>query len=112
MSSRMKDITGQRFGTLTVVGMYGVNSFSQARCLVECDCGTRKVVLAHNLRRNMQTCGGPAHTSRYFVKGTPLRDYCSLTGLNYDTIQTRIKRMGMTPEEAVAKPIRFKRKQL
>lgn len=53
-----KDITGQRFGRLTVIGREGTNKHraSTWRCL--CDCGSEIVVVGSNLRTGWsQSCG-------------------------------------------------------
>jgi hypothetical protein len=47
-----KDITGQKFGRLTVVGSLGG---SRWRC--RCDCGTEKDVTGANLGRSTTSCG-------------------------------------------------------
>jgi hypothetical protein len=47
----VKDITGQRFGRLTVIGFGGVNKHSQALWRCKCDCGNEKLILGGSLRR-------------------------------------------------------------
>ena len=104
MSSRMKDITGQKFGRLTVVSMAGVNSFNQAKCLVECECGNSKVVLANNLRTGHSlSCG--CSRGKHFVEGQSLKRYCAEHDLCYDTMRLRVVDKGIAPEEAVVIPV-------
>ena len=104
MSSRMKDITGQKFGKLTVVAMAGTNCFDQAKCLVKCDCGEFKIVLVNNLRGgNTRSCG--CSRRKYDVKGKPLTRYCAEHELCYDTMRCRVVN-GRSPEEAVGLPLR------
>lgn len=57
--SRTKDITGLRFGNLTVVSFVPrTGSLGGARWLCKCDCGSQKVVLGGNLRSGgTKTCG-------------------------------------------------------
>lgn len=105
MSSRMKDITGQKFGKLTVVAMAGVNPFNQAKCLVECECGKSKVVLANNLRTgHARSCG--CARGKFFIEGKSLKRYCSEHNLCYDTMRCRVTDKGIAPTEAVVLPVR------
>lgn len=49
LSSRNKDITGQRFGRLVALGPVALDSC--VRWLCQCDCGNTAVVSGHELRR-------------------------------------------------------------
>lgn len=52
------DLTGQRFGRLTVVECCGRSKDGQKVYLCRCDCGTEKKVRSGNLRNgNTQSCG-------------------------------------------------------
>lgn len=105
MSSRMKDITGQKFGKLTVVAMAGTNCFDQAKCLVKCECGEFKVVLANNLRGgNTRSCG--CARGKFFIEGKSLKRYCAEHDLCYDTMRCRVTDKGIAPTEAVLLPVR------
>lgn len=42
---KIKDLTGMRFGSLTVVKFSGINKFHQATWVVKCDCGTEKITI-------------------------------------------------------------------
>lgn len=55
----MKDITGERFGLLTVVKRVDMNEFkTKPRWLCSCDCGESVEVLRHNLiSGNTRSCG-------------------------------------------------------
>lgn len=58
--SRRLDLSGQRFGALTVIKSVPSSETSDHNpgCLVKCDCGKEKIVNAHNLRRGRITsCG-------------------------------------------------------
>src|ERR1700731_147524 len=58
MSGRIKDITGQRFGRLVVLGRFGFASDGSVTWTCTCDCGKTKVVPGGNLRRQTTTsCG-------------------------------------------------------
>lgn len=46
---RLRDLTGQRFGRLTVIKRYGKNGNGSATWTCLCDCGNTKVVSGHDL---------------------------------------------------------------
>lgn len=55
---RVKDLTGQRFGRLTVVGYAGKNKQRFALWLCQCDCGTKRTVRSSSLRCGFaKSCG-------------------------------------------------------
>ena len=55
------DMTGQRFGRWTVLGMTARTStdgHKRTACLCRCDCGTERVVYAQSLRGGLtKSCG-------------------------------------------------------
>lgn len=55
------DMTGQRFGRWTVLGMTAITStdgHKRTACLCRCDCGTERVVYAQSLRSGKSmSCG-------------------------------------------------------
>ena len=52
------DLTGQRFGRLTVIGLAPKGKCRQTRWLCRCDCGTEKSVQAGHLRNgSIVSCG-------------------------------------------------------
>lgn len=57
--SRIIDLTGQRFGRLTVLSLSHVNVFAYWNCI--CSCGTKLVACSTRLKRkkrkNIQSCG-------------------------------------------------------
>lgn len=56
--SKVHDITGQRFGRLTVIGRAGSNARGRAMWLCFCDCGRSLVVCGNALLRgNTRSCG-------------------------------------------------------
>ena len=56
--SRLIDLTGQRFGRLTVVERAENRSTGQAKWFCKCDCGNHKVVAGYQLRGGyIQSCG-------------------------------------------------------
>lgn len=55
---KLIDLTGQRFGLLTVVKLVGFNKWNAAMYLCHCDCGREKVILGASLRSwNTRSCG-------------------------------------------------------
>ena len=55
---KIKDLTGKRFGRLTVIELAGIDSKSRARWLCKCDCGNIKDVLSGSLTSgNVKSCG-------------------------------------------------------
>lgn len=74
---KLIDLTGQRFGTLTVIERdHNKWKDEQAHWICKCDCGKTTVVLGGNLRRGIsKTCGANIHK-----KGQNMRD---LTGQRF-----------------------------
>ncbi|MCI1985361.1 MAG: alcohol dehydrogenase [Lactobacillus sp.] len=55
---RRKDLTGQKFGRLTVVNYVGAAKNGNARWLCKCDCGNETVVDGYRLRKGTTiSCG-------------------------------------------------------
>jgi hypothetical protein len=55
---RFIDLTGKRFGKLTVIKIDSKDKFRHLRWLCKCDCGNETVVLSDNLKRNhTKSCG-------------------------------------------------------
>lgn len=80
--SKLIDLTGQRFGRLTVIKRAGSDNQNQATWLCECECGNYTSVGSSDLRRGKTTsCGcyhnecakirmtthGMAHTKLYWI---------------------------------------------
>ena len=56
--SRVKDLTGMKFGRLTVIGRHGSNKRGDAMWLCRCECGNEVVVRGDSLRSGDTTsCG-------------------------------------------------------
>ena len=52
------DITGQKFGRLTVINQDGISKWGDARWLCKCDCGEEKVIAGKSLRGGYtKSCG-------------------------------------------------------
>lgn len=55
--SKLNDLTGQKFGMLTVISR-AENDRKQVRYLCKCDCGNEKIFYSTNLKRGLSTsCG-------------------------------------------------------
>ncbi len=55
---KARDLTGQRFGRLTVIELAGKNKHGQRMWLCKCDCGTEKVVAEKHLKSGgTNSCG-------------------------------------------------------
>ncbi len=54
---KLIDLTGRKFGMLTVIERRGSNSQKSALWLCECECGNKKVIDGHELRRGRVSCG-------------------------------------------------------
>ena len=50
---RAEDLTGQRFGKLTVVSRHGTDKHGNATWLCQCDCGSETIVQAEDLKRGL-----------------------------------------------------------
>lgn len=63
------DLTGQRFGRLTVLGRDGFRRRNRGGSIplwsVRCDCGTEKIVVGANLRRGLTTSCGCTYAIRH-----------------------------------------------
>lgn len=56
------DLTGRRFGRLTVIGRAGSDKQDNAMWLCRCDCGTEKVIRGYHLRSGIiRSCGCLGH---------------------------------------------------
>lgn len=61
-----KDITGQRFGKLVVIGKSTGKEQDKCGWIVRCDCGIEKTVKRNNLvSGNTKTCGCSKHVESY-----------------------------------------------
>ena len=70
--SHAKDITGQRFGMLTVMKRAGTNKHRKALWKCKCDCGRTTVVSSVDLvTGNTKSCGclGKNYAKRNLMKG-------------------------------------------
>lgn len=52
-----KDLTGNRYGALTVLSFISRNSHGVSRWLCRCDCGKEVQVMYQNLGKRTNSCG-------------------------------------------------------
>ena len=58
LGKRSKDLTGQRFGKLTVVSFYKMDDKRQNLWVCKCDCGKEKIATTHHLmQKHTTSCG-------------------------------------------------------
>jgi len=84
----VRDLTGQRYGKLTVIGRAENDKWGRTRWLCKCDCGHEKVVGSQELTRgNTTSCGCNYRTSNKAVDLTGQR-FGRLTVLERDKGRT------------------------
>ncbi len=76
MHGNTKDLTGLRYGKLTVIENAGSDKNGHARWLCKCDCGNKKVVTGTNLIRGLTTSCGCEHRR----KVREIKHYRDITG--------------------------------
>lgn len=60
---KFQDLTGQKFGRLTVIKRVENSRSKQIRWLCQCDCGNRKVILGNSLKTGKTLSCGCLHNS-------------------------------------------------
>lgn len=56
--SKVKDLTGKKFGKLEVIKRMGTDKFKHSTWLCKCDCGKIKIISANNLQKGTtKSCG-------------------------------------------------------
>ena len=72
LSKKVADITGQKFGKLTVREFVQINSRKQSEWLCDCKCGRTRITEAYRLRRgNVKAC----HVCCVEAGAPPVSDY-------------------------------------
>ena len=91
--SKFIDLTGQKFGKLTVIERAESSSTGKTRWLCECECGNRKIVLRDSLRRGKTiSCG-----CNYFVSNKERNKTHGLTGTRLHRIWSSMKQRCNNP---------------
>ena len=82
--SRYIDLTGQRFGKLTVIKRLTNDKYKKAVWLCQCDCGNLKQATSNNLRRGLiKSCG--------CIKGKYLREQSNFYTIKGDIVELKIQ---------------------
>lgn len=67
--NRFKDLTGMKFGLLTVIKEYGKDKNGMTKWLCQCECGKQKIVLVNSLLSGRtQSCGSCLKSELYKYK--------------------------------------------
>lgn len=68
--SRLIDLTGKKFGKLTVIKRAENNKNHQTMWLCKCDCGNEKIILGNNLKNNTtKSCGCLRKNFNHIIHG-------------------------------------------
>ena len=82
--SRVRDLTGEKYGKLTVVKYIGTDNFNRSTWECQCDCGNVKEVLSKNLiNSKTRSCGCSVIKYRTTVRGENHPKYKCLIGFRY-----------------------------
>ena len=113
------DLTGHVYGRLTVIGFTGRDKKGNSLWLCQCECGTKKVIASHQLRKNkepVRSCGcirkypkgvGSMRKLLYgYKRDAKRRDLCfQLTQDQFATITTqRCHYCGAYPLQCAGEP--------
>lgn len=111
---RGTDLTGKRFGKLTVMERNGINKHRQALWKCACSCGNETVLSTSTLKSgNTKSCGCLIHQSHprlwkgdytitYNGKTQTVSEWAEEMGINYFTLYRRLQR-GWDIERALTK---------
>lgn len=73
--NKIKDITGQRFGRLTVIERADSDKYGQSKWLCKCDCGDLKIIKTNSLTTgNTKSCGCMAREKRHEIGNRLLKN--------------------------------------
>lgn len=101
---RFIDLTGQKFGRLTVIKKVGIDKYGKSIWLCKCDCGNEKEVKSDNLRRGVtKSCGC------YNIDMLKRRDKTQISNLNkkHGKYKTRLYRIWQAMKERCYNPNRW-----
>lgn len=87
---KIKDLTGQRFGRLTVLEFKGVNKHHKSCWLCKCDCGNEKIIVGESLTRGLTKSCGCLDVEKHVTH--PNRKAHGMTGTRLYRIWKNIKR--------------------
>lgn len=95
-----KDLTGRRYGRLTVICRAENTKHGSAQWLCQCDCGNKKIVRSASLNGNTKSCGclykdtreGLGRSRRKYECGSNHRLYHIWQGMKYRCINKNGRR--------------------
>lgn len=90
-SARTIDITGERFGRLTVIKRVGTSNAGFATWLCQCDCGKQVVVTGGNLRTGNSTSCGCLHNELLSKMSSEIHKTHGMTNTRLYTIWSDMK---------------------
>lgn len=67
---KVKDITGQKFGRLTVISLEKERKNRQTQWLCECDCGNKKIIYGSLLKNGKTKSCGCLHREKVSIANT------------------------------------------
>lgn len=121
---KVNDLTGKKFGKLSVIERCGSDSKGLALWVCRCDCGKEKVIRGHDLvcKKGTKSCGcsriKKSRRNFYIEIGNEtktLSEWCKHLNVSYNSVQTRIYK-GWDAKTALTtpfgKPRRNKRKDI
>lgn len=77
--SKIKDLTGKKFGRLTVLKHCGSNKYGRSLWLCQCECGNKKIILGNSLLSKLTISCGCYNTE--IIKRTNLKHNMSYSKL-------------------------------
>lgn len=100
MSSKMEDLSGRRFGRLTVTALYS-NKKKRSRWRCICDCGETRIVIRHNLVSGKTVSCGCYHrqavAERNSQHGHSMRGHVSRTYSAWVSMWARVRGTSSDP---------------
>lgn len=77
------DLTGKKFGKLTIIKYEGKNKEGRPLCLCECDCGNYKIIIEKNIKNgNTKSCGCLGKENAIKHGHSETRTYVTWTNMN------------------------------
>lgn len=80
-NNEFKDITGYKFGKLTVIEFIGLNKYNNRLWKCQCDCGNFRNIIYSNINKNVFRSCGCDNYSGYHGNRKGSSQYCSWNAL-------------------------------
>lgn len=89
--AKMEDLTGMKFGRLTVIEHYGKDRYGHNQWICKCDCGNEKIVRGCDLKRgSVVSCG--CYWKERLVECNTIHNFCNDHKKLYGEYYNMIKR--------------------